>query len=55
MSTFGHATQAADWLREHGCGDAAVAIVLGSGLGDFADQIAGATSIPYDEIGRAHV
>ena len=50
MSTFGHATQAADWLREHGCGDADVAIVLGSGLGDFADQIAGATTIPYADI-----
>ena len=50
MSTFGHATQAADWLRERGCGDADVAIVLGSGLGDFADQIAGATTIPYADI-----
>lgn len=50
MSTFGHATQAADWLRERGCGDAAVAIVLGSGLGDFADQIGGSTTIPYADI-----
>jgi purine-nucleoside phosphorylase len=38
-------------VRERG-GDAApdVAIVLGSGLGEFANRLTGATSIPYGEI-----
>jgi purine-nucleoside phosphorylase len=27
-----------------------VAVVLGSGLGDFADRLTGATSIPYEEL-----
>lgn len=50
MSAFEKATEAADWLRAHQCGDAQVAVVLGSGLGDFADHLGGATLIPYGDI-----
>ncbi len=50
MSVFDHASEAADRLRDRGCGDPDVAIVLGSGLGDFADNIAGAVTIPYGDI-----
>ena len=50
MKVFEQATETADWLRAHGCADADVAVVLGSGLGDFADQIDGASSIPYGDI-----
>jgi purine-nucleoside phosphorylase len=50
VSAFEQATEAADWLRQHKCGDADVAVVLGSGLGDFADQIDGAFSVPYGDI-----
>jgi purine-nucleoside phosphorylase len=50
VSAFEQATEAADWLRARKCGDADVAIVLGSGLGDFADHIDGACTIPYGDI-----
>ena len=50
MSVFEQATEAADWLRAHGCGGADVAVVLGSGLGDFAEQIGGAIAIAYTDI-----
>ncbi len=50
MNLFEQASEAAAWLRTQQCGDADVAVVLGSGLGDFADQIGGALTIPYGEI-----
>ena len=50
MSYFEHVTEAADWLRGHGCAGADVAIVLGSGLGDFANGVGDARSIPYTDI-----
>lgn len=50
MSVFEQASEAAEWLRARQCGDADVAVVLGSGLGDFADRIEGAAAIPYGEI-----
>ena len=50
MSAFEQATLAADWLREHKCAGADVAIVLGSGLGDFAEQLGDAHTIPYGDI-----
>ena len=50
MNAFEQATEAAEWLREHGCGDADVAVVLGSGLGDFAEQLRDAFAIPYGDI-----
>ncbi|MFA5908323.1 MAG: purine-nucleoside phosphorylase [Vicinamibacterales bacterium] len=50
MSDFAQATEAAEWLRGHGCGGADVAVVLGSGLGDFADHLGDAFTIPYADI-----
>ena len=50
MSAFEQATAAADWLRSKNCGGADVAVVLGSGLGDFADHLGGAFTIPYGDI-----
>lgn len=37
-------------LRAHGVEGARVALVLGSGLGDFADRVRGASTIPYGAI-----
>ena len=50
MSVFEQASEAADWLRGKHCGDADVAVVLGSGLGDFAEQLGDAFTIPYGDI-----
>jgi purine-nucleoside phosphorylase len=50
VSAFEQANEAADWLRATKCGDADVAVVLGSGLGDFADHLDDAFSIPYTDI-----
>lgn len=50
MSGFDRAAEAAEWLRGHGYGGADVGIVLGSGLGDFAEGVADAMSTPYTEI-----
>jgi purine-nucleoside phosphorylase len=50
VSAFDRASEAADWLRARQCGGAAVAVVLGSGLGDFADHLAGSFTIPYHDI-----
>lgn len=50
MSVFEKATEAADWLRGKKCGDVEVAVVLGSGLGDFADHLGGAFTVPYGDI-----
>ena len=43
-------TQAADALRDRGVTGADVAIVLGSGLGAFADRVGNAVRVPYAEI-----
>lgn len=48
--SFERATEAAEWLRGHGCGGGDVAVVLGSGLGDFADGLAESFTIPYGKI-----
>lgn len=45
-----HIAEAAAALRTRGITGADVAIVLGSGLGAFADAIEGATRVPYGEI-----
>jgi len=50
VSAFDQANEAAEWLRGRGCGGADVAVVLGSGLGDFADHLGEAASIPYGDI-----
>ncbi len=38
--------QAAAYIKEH-CGPAEIAVVLGSGLGDYAEQLSDAKTIPY--------
>jgi purine-nucleoside phosphorylase len=49
-SLYDRAENAAGVIREH-CGVAAkTAIVLGSGLGDFADEFEDAVALPYQEI-----
>jgi purine-nucleoside phosphorylase len=50
VNAFDQATEAAEWLRGHGGGGADVAVVLGSGLGDFADHLGDAFTIPYGDI-----
>ncbi len=50
MSAFDTATEAAEWLRQRQCGGADVAVVLGSGLGDFAEHLADGQVIPYSDI-----
>ena len=51
MNYFDQVNEAADWLRGRGCAaTAGVAIVLGSGLGDFADGLAAALGVPYTGI-----
>ena len=52
MSAFEQVSEAAEWLRSNNCGGADVAVVLGSGLGDFADHLDNAITIPYSAIPR---
>jgi purine-nucleoside phosphorylase len=47
---FDRVTEAAVWLREHGYSGGDVAIVLGSGLGAFADAMPHASAIDYAQI-----
>jgi purine-nucleoside phosphorylase len=47
---FDRVTEAAEWLRGKGFGGGDVGLVLGSGLGAFADTMAGAFAIDYSEI-----
>lgn len=49
-SQFDRANEAAEWLRGHGFGGGEVAVVLGSGLGAFADRLDEAFSVPYGQI-----
>lgn len=49
-SLYEQAEKAARVIRERVRADVPVAIVLGSGLGGFADELADATAIPYDQI-----
>jgi purine-nucleoside phosphorylase len=51
VNYYDQVTEAAEWLRKHGCATAAdVAIVLGSGLGDFADGLTAPFAVPYTDI-----
>jgi len=50
VNEFDRVTEAAEWLRGRGGGGADVAVVLGSGLGDFADGMAESFTIPYGDI-----
>jgi purine-nucleoside phosphorylase len=47
---FAQVTEAAEWLRGRGFGGAELAIVLGSGLGPFADTVKEPFSYGYREI-----
>lgn len=48
--TFEDVTVAADWLRARLPHMPTMAVVLGSGLGDFANTVADATVMPYESI-----
>jgi purine-nucleoside phosphorylase len=50
VSSFEQTSEAAEWLRSKNCGGADVAVVLGSGLGDFAHHLGNALAIPYADI-----
>ena len=50
MAYFGHVQAAADAVRARVAALPAVAIVLGSGLGDFAGSLTDVTSIKYSEL-----
>lgn len=50
MSQFDHAAEAAEFLRGRGFGGADVAVVLGSGLGAFAETLADRFELPYADI-----
>jgi purine-nucleoside phosphorylase len=47
---FDQVTEAAEWLRGHGFGGGQVGLVLGSGLGPFADGMTEAFSVSYADI-----
>lgn len=49
-SIYERAEKAARMIRGRTQTDLSVAVVLGSGLGGFADELSAATAIPYDEI-----
>jgi purine-nucleoside phosphorylase len=48
--TFEKASEAAEFIRSKFGKPVKTAVVLGSGLGAFADDLVGAVSIPYEEI-----
>lgn len=55
LTTYERAARAAQFIRSKGNADASVGIVLGSGLGAFAEDLGQPLAIPYDEIpGFAH-
>jgi len=48
--SYENAAKAADFLKSKISAEPAIALVLGSGLGAFADEIEDAVKIPYEEI-----
>jgi purine-nucleoside phosphorylase len=50
MSEFDKAVEAAEFLRGRGFGGGDVAVVLGSGLGGFADTLAARFELPYTAV-----
>jgi purine-nucleoside phosphorylase len=50
MSYFDNVMETTAWLKGYGYGGIDTAIVLGSGLGAFADSLAKAKAIPYADI-----
>ena len=49
-SYYDQVTEAAEWLRGRGFGGGTVGVVLGSGLGPFADTMADRLAVDYVEI-----
>jgi purine-nucleoside phosphorylase len=49
-SVYNRAKRAADFIHSRSSTQPSVAIVLGSGLGAFADELTNASAIPYSEI-----
>lgn len=49
-SYFDRVTEAAEWLRGRGFGGGEVGVVLGSGLGAFADTMTDAVAVSYADI-----
>jgi purine-nucleoside phosphorylase len=47
---YEHAQAAASFIRSKSSIEPKLALILGSGLGDFADQVSDAVAIPYTEI-----
>jgi purine-nucleoside phosphorylase len=50
VAYFDHVTEAAEFLRGRGCGGGDVGVVLGSGLGAFADQMTDTFGVDYADI-----
>jgi purine-nucleoside phosphorylase len=50
VTQFDDAVEAAEFLRGRGFGGAEVAVVLGSGLGDFTETMLQAFEVPYRDI-----
>src|ERR1043166_3209254 len=50
LTTYDHAARAANFIRTRANADLSVGVVLGSGLGAFADDLGQSVSIRYDEI-----
>lgn len=50
MSIYERAAEAAQYLRDKGALQPEVAVVLGSGLGGFADTLSQVSTVPYAEI-----
>ena len=48
--SYDKAAEAAEFIRSKYSGDIATAVVLGSGLGAFADELENAVKIPYEQI-----
>jgi len=48
--TYENASEAADFIRSRYQGDISTALVLGSGLGAFADEVEDAVRTPYEQI-----
>jgi len=50
IGLYEQAQEAASYIRSRSSLQPKLALILGSGLGDFADQVADAVAIPYSEI-----
>lgn len=53
-SAFDRSREAADWIRTRDTRQPTVALILGSGLGAYADTLEDATRLPYGEIPHFH-